>query len=201
MDDFVLTFLKSSAAIWGLFILLLIYARKKGLSFSRQEKNNFYGILIFSVLVAGWFVFFQDLDFIFDCRKETQRCHYYHSTIYNKKMRLHRSYDLTGIREVEVVSRKRSCGRYCTKTVYRIKFKGENSSFEMAKDFDSRKLAQKQAARATTFLQTDKPYYIYKNLMPERAGHDLFFLIAAALSMVYAFVGILVLLVKIFKKE
>ena len=87
MDDFVLTFLKSATAIWGLFILLLIYVRKKGLSFSRQEKNNFYGILIFSVLVAGWFVFFQDLDFIFDCRKETQHCHYYHSTSYNKKLR------------------------------------------------------------------------------------------------------------------
>ena len=201
MDDFVLAFAQPVAAVWGIFILLLVFAYKKGVSFTNKERNNFSGILIISVVVLGWFVFFKDLDFVFDCRKETQRCDYYHSTIYNKKLRQVRSYDLTGIKEVEIKTHIRHTGKHTTKTVYRLEFKGENGRFEMPNDFDFKEDAQKQARRASVFLQTDKPYYVYKDMTPKGSDKVLFIIITLSLSMFFAIVGILTLLVKIFKKE
>lgn len=199
MDDFVLMFLKISGSVWGLFILLLIYARNKGLSFSRQEKRSLLGILIISVPILGWFVFFEDLDFAFDCRKDTHRCVYYHSTIFNSNLRPARSYDLTGIRKTGIVPHKRSCGRYCTKTVYRVKFSGENSSFEMPNDFTFSDDARKQAGRAATFLQTEKTRYFYKNMTEKGANMNLFLILTSTLSLMFAMVGVLTLSVKIFK--
>lgn len=199
MNDFVLMFLQPVAAVWVVFILLLIYARKKGLSFTRQEKRSFFGILIISLPILGWFVFFEDLDFTFDCRKDTQTCTYFHSTIYNPNLRPVRSYDLTGIRETGIVPHKRSCGRHCTKTVYRVKFSGENYSFEMPKDFTFTDDARKQAGRAASFLQTDKPRYFYKDMAGKGADKDLFIIITASLSMFVAMIGLITVAIKIFQ--
>ena len=201
MNDFVRAFMEPAAAVWGIFALLLIYARQKGLSFTRQEKRSFIGILIVLAAVSGWFFFFKDASFIFSCQKSTQRCDYFHSTLYNKNLRLSRSYDLTGIKEIEIVPHKRSCGRHCTKTVYRIRFQGNGDGFEMPKDFDFKDDVRKQAAKASAFVQTDKSAYLYKDIMPDGAGKTLMFVIAALMSTAFAFVGIFTILTKRFVRK
>ena len=70
MDDFVFTFLKSAASLWGIFILLLIYAYKKGLSFTRQEKKSFALITVLLVGILSWFVFFEDVNSVSSAGKK-----------------------------------------------------------------------------------------------------------------------------------
>ena len=200
MNDLYVIFLTPVFIIWGIFILLLVYAHQKRLYFSKKEKRSFVIILFLIVAVLGFFVFFEDLDFLFDCRKETGRCDYYHSTIYNKELRFARSFDLNGITDVEIITRGRRCGRACTKTVFRLVFKGERDSFEMPKDFDFMEDARDQAGKAAAFLKTDKSRFLYKKIMPENADTELFIFLGAMLSSILAFVGIFTILVKRFKR-
>lgn len=176
-----------AAAFGGVFLLLLIYMRRNGLAFTGQEKKSFVILTVLFFGATGFFFFFEDDDFVFRCGKDTQSCNYYHSTLYNKKIRHVRSYDLSGIKETGIVPHKRSCGRHCSRTVYRVVFNGENNSFEMPKDFDFKEDAEKQAARAAAFLQTDKPHYTYKDLKKNDTGKDfilywlLFFLVLSSM--------------------
>ena len=201
MNGFFLMFLQPVAAIWGIFVLLLIYARKKGLTFTREEKKSFLLLLLVFLGVFGWFVFFEDVNFIFDCRKETRRCDYYHSTIYNKKLRLAQSYDLTGINAVEIKTHKRRNGKYTTKTVYRIRFSGKDGGFEMPKDF-LKEDAQKQAARAVSFVLTGiSPRYVFKETVSDGSEKNLIVVIGLSISMIFAMIGVLTIGIKIFQSK
>ena len=201
MDDFVLSVAGIAAAFGGVFILLLLFMRRKGLTFTKAEKKSFFFVILIFFVGTGYFFFFEDADFIFRCGKDTQRCDYYHSTHYNKNIRLARSFDLSGIKEAGIVPHKRSCGRHCSKTVYRIVFNGENNSFEMPKDFDFKEDAERQAARAAAFLQTDKPYYAYKEITPNNTKNDSIILLPLFLSVILSMFGSLTILVKIIENR
>ena len=201
MNDFVSIFTVPVAVVWGIFALLSIYACKKGLSFTRLEKRSFAVVLIVLASVLGCFFFFEETGFVFSCRKSTQRCDYFHSTLYNQKLRLKHSYDLTDMTQIEIVPHKRSCGRYCRKTVYRIRFHGNGDGFEMPKDFDLKEDAEEQASKAADFIQTDKPRYVYKDIMPDGAGKNLMIVMVSVMSMVFALNGVFTLLIKLFKKN
>ena len=201
MNELYRIFLTPVLIIWGIFILLLIYAHHKGLSFTAAERRNFLFVFCTIIAVLGGFALFKDLDFLFECRKETGRCDYYHSTIYNKELRLVRSYDLNGITDVEVVSRRRRCGKTCTKTVFRLVFKGENNSFEMPKDFDYQEDVREQAGKVVSFIKTNKRRFLYKDITSENADIELFIILSATLSMILPVIGIFTLLAKRFKQR
>ena len=201
MDDLVSSVAGIAAAFGGVFILLLLFMRRQGLTFTKEEKKSFFFIILIFFGGVGYFFFFEDADFIFRCGKDTQRCDYHHSTHYNKNIRLARSFDLSGIKEAGIVPRKRSCGRHCSKTVYRIVFNGENNSFEMPKDFDFKEDAERQAARAAAFLQTDKPYYAYKEITPNNTKNYSIILLPLFLSVILSMFGLLTALTKIFQRK
>lgn len=197
MDYFMSSIAGIVAAFGGVFILLLLFMRRQGLTFTKEEKKSFFFIILIFFGTVGYFFFFEDADFIFRCGKDTQRCDYHHSTHYNKNIRLARSFDLSGIKEAGIVRHKRSCGRRCSKTVYRIVFNGENNSFEMPKDFDLKEDAERQAARAAAFLQTDKPYYAYQEITSNDTKHYLIMILPLFLSFILIMYGSLTILVKI----
>ena len=201
MDDLSLSFLRIAAVVWGTFVLLLFYARRKGVSFTKSEKRTFFIVVSVLLAVSGGFAFFEDADFVFDCRKETRRCDYFHSTLSDRRVRLVRSYDLSGVDGAEIVSRRRSCGRYCRKTVYRIRFRGRENGFEMPKDFDFKDDAEHQASKAAAFLQTDKPLYRFQDTLPDDAGKDLIVIMGSVLSSALAFGSILTILMKLYKTD
>ena len=192
--------MKPAAAVWSVFILFLIYARKKGLFFTRQEKRRFVVISIIIVAVLASF-FFKETGFVFICQKSTQRCYCFHSTLYDPKLRPTRSYDLSDITGTEIVPHKRSCGRYCRKTVYRVRFRGNNGDFEMPKDIDFKEDARIQAAKISAFIQTDKTDYVYKDTIPDGADKELMIVLTALTSTIFAFVGIFSILAKLFGKK
>ena len=199
MNDIVLTF-TLNAVLWGIFILLLLHVRKKGIAFAKKEKGALYLAIFVLIAVSGWIYFFDDAGFIFSCRKSTRRCDYSHSTLFDKRMRFVRSYDLTGITAAEVVSRKRNCGRYCLKTVYRVRLHGNGTGFEIPKDIVFEEDAQQLALKAADFIQTDKPAYEYKDIMSNDSGKKLILIMGSVFSMAFAFAGIQILLAKLFRK-
>ena len=131
--------------------------------------------------------FFQDVDFVFDCQKKTRRCDYYHSTFYNKKLRLVKSYDLAAINEIKVVPHRRK-----KQTFYRLKFSGPFDRFEMPQSFLLESKAREQAAHIALFLHTDSPRYEYKNIKSKN------FEIGMAIATIY---GIFLMLGKLFLRK
>ena len=71
----------------------------------------------------------------------------------------------------------------------------------MPKDFSFKDDARKQAERAAVFLKTDKKRYVYKDVVSKGSEKKLFIILSLSLSLIFAVVGILTILAKIFKKE
>ena len=200
-DAFISMFVYPVIAIWGVFILLLIFMPRKRRIFIEKEKK--YAVIIPLLLIgsAAWFTFFEDAEFRFVCRKETQHCDYYHSTLFNKELRIADSYSLDGINDTAVKKRKRPRGgrrRGVTKTVYTLVFNGPEKHFEMPKDFHFWEDALEQAEKAGVFLHTDVPEYVYTETSDPVNGIIFFFMIILGSS---GMMGCFTLLSKMNEKE
>lgn len=199
MDDFIIAiFLPISFFLWLIFFFLRYYMHKKKLSLKKEEKRSICILLTASLCFMFYIIFFEDVDFVFDCRKETQSCHYYHSTIYNRELSLVKSYDLTAVNEIKILTRKRKSGRYSSRTVYRLEFSGPFESFEMPKDFNFKDDAEEQAGRIARFLQTGTPRYVYKDITPKDYKHFPLIMLVWIISSIVATSGIFIMLGKLF---
>ena len=201
MNDFIIIILSISAFIWLMFSFLHYYMRRKNISLNKKEKETLRFLFIGGIGLIIYFIFFEDADFIFECQKETQKCYYYHSTIYNRELRLVKSYDLTAANEIKIITRRRKSGRYSSRTVYRLKFSGPFDSFEMPKDFSFKDEARKQAELVARFLQTNTPYYTYEKLSPKRSEHELFIVIFLLISLIVPTSGSFIVLCKLFSRR
>ena len=164
---------------WVVFLLLLVYARifspEKLKSFAKEMKLYAVFLLLLLTGTVVWFTFFEDAEFRFVCRKETQRCEYYHSTLFNKELRIAGSFGLDGIDNVEIKRHTRYAGRRrARRPCYAVSFSGNGKSFEMPKKFNYQSDAQKQASLAGAFLHTDVPEYVYTESTDSAEGMIVF---------------------------
>lgn len=193
MTDLNTFFLILNVVLWLIFIFLYYCLRKKKISFRKEEKKRIRSLLIFLALIPC-VVFFQDVDFVFDCQKKTRRCDYYHSTFYDKELRLVKSYDLAAINEIKVVPRRRK-----KRTFFRLEFSGPFDRFEMPQSFLLESKAREQADRIALFLHTDSPRYEYKNIQSKDYGNGFSFIFAW--TAIVAICGIFLMAEKLSAKQ
>lgn len=188
---------------WVILLLLLVYARifspEKLKSFAKETKQYAVFLLLLLAGTIVWFTFFEDAEFRFVCRKETQRCEYHHSTLFNKELRIADSFGLDGINNVEIKRHTRYAGRRrARRPYYAVSFSGNGESFEMPKKFNYQSDAQKQATLADTFLRTDIPEYIYTESTDTAEGMKAFSMFILYGTTIMACFS---LLLKLFEKQ
>ena len=188
---------------WAFFLLLLVYARifspEKLKSFAKEGKQYAVFLLLLLTGTVVWFTFFEDAEFRFVCLKETQRCEYHHSTLFNKELRIADSFSLDGINNVEIKRHMRYAGkRRARRPYYTVSFSGNGKSFEMPKKFNYRSDAQKQATLTDTFLHTDIPEYIYMETTDSAEGMKAFSMFILYGTTIMACFS---LLLKLFEKQ
>lgn len=143
-------------------------------------------ILACFAAVTGWFYFFEDKQTVFECRNPSLTCVYYHSTIADPKLRFVRSFNLNGLKEIELKRVKRRSGKYSTRTVYKIVFHSETEQNEFPKTFDIEDWAQEEIGKINRFLQDGKKQrYVYRegreeiDVFDQGIKFDFFFTTAA----------------------
>lgn len=188
---------------WIVFLLLLVYARifspEKLKSFAKEGKQYAVFLLLLLAGTIVWFTFFEDAEFRFVCRKDTQRCEYHHSTLFNKELRIADSFGLDGINNVEIKRHTRYAGRRrARRPYYAVSFSGNGESFEMPKKFNYQSDAQKQAALAGAFLHTDVPEYVYMESTDSVEGMRIFSMFIVSGTTIMACFS---LLLKLFEKQ
>ena len=185
MSDFFIWFSIAVLVLWGIFIT---YSVKTGIdirSFSKKEKTNLSLILLMSVFASIWFVFFEDQEMIFDCRRDTQKCEYYHSTLYDKQVRLARSYDLSDVKDATVSSYSTRSGKY-----YKIGFETPTGRFEIPDRFYCNIEIDRHLSEIRSFLKGERPGYIYKKPYDPASEYDFIILIALVSLAMAAVAGI-----------
>lgn len=120
-------------------------------------------VLASFAVIMGWVYFFEDKQTIFECRKPSLTCVYYHSTIADPKLRFVRSYDLNSLQHIELKTEKRRKGKYSTRNVYKIVFHSETAQDEFPETFDIEDWAQEEIGKINRFLQDGKKQrYVYR---------------------------------------
>ncbi len=162
---------------WILFITLFILFKKKGLRLNEKQSWHFKALLISVVLVFGFFFFFKDQDFIFDCRRETQKCEYYHSTLADKELRPAGTFDISDVKNIEIRERYRRRKSGYKDYYYKIAFVSADGGFEMPYDFSFRDDARDEAAKIGAFLEKDQDVYHYERIRSAQGNFLLYFMI------------------------
>ncbi|MBO4644638.1 MAG: hypothetical protein J5716_08545 [Alphaproteobacteria bacterium] len=163
MSSFVLTIFTVPLILsWILFITLYVLFKRKGLRLNEKQSFNFKGLLCAVVLVFGFFFFFKDQDFIFDCRHDTQKCQYYRSTMANKKLKSAGTYDISGVKNIEIREHYYWRKPGYKKHYYKIAFVSADGGFEMPYDFSFRDNAKDEAAKISLFLDKNQDAYHYE---------------------------------------
>lgn len=121
-------------------------------------------IIIYVVIVllfAGWVFFFKDRSLYIECRQDTLTCSYFHTTQFNKNMRLVKNYDISRVSHAQVKKHYRKRGT----TYYTVLLSedGENG-FLLPPHFGYSDAAKTEADRFNRFLAYKKDFYIYKEL-------------------------------------
>ncbi|MBR1776976.1 MAG: hypothetical protein IJ752_00110 [Alphaproteobacteria bacterium] len=178
MPFFILTIFTVPLIVsWILFITLFVLFKKKGLRLNEKQSWRFKGLIISVALVFGFFFFFKDQDFIFDCRHDTQKCEYYHSTMANKKLRLAGTYDISDVTNIEIKEHYRRRKSGYKDYFYKIAFVSSNDEFEMPYDFSFRDNARDEAAKISAFLTKNQDVYHYERIRSEEGNFLLYFML------------------------
>ena len=201
MDPFLISKTKIIVGIWGLFFLLLILARifmpEKFKAYIKEKKEYAVIIPVILIGIAVWYTFFDDNEFRFVCRKETQRCDYYRASLFNKELRLTDTFSLDGITDIEI-NKRHLWILWRHKTVYVLRFYGPEKSFEMPKGSYYQSDIREEAEKARIFLRGKKSEYVYtKN--SDSAGGILF--VSIFLLGYTAVAGCFTLLLQMIKRE
>lgn len=162
---------------WIVFITLFILFKKKGLRLNEKQSWHFKALLISVVLVFGFFFFFKDQDFIFDCRRETQKCEYYHSTLADKELRPAGTYDISNVKNIEIRERYHRRKSGYKDYYYKIAFVSADGGFEMPYDFSFRDDARDEAEKIASFLTNNEDVYHYERIRSNEGNFLLYFMI------------------------
>ena len=172
---FLLILLVPLIVSWIAFITLFILFKKKGLRLNKKQSWNFKGLIIAVVLVPVFFAVFSDYDFIFDCRRETKKCEYYHSTLVNKELRLAETFDFSGAMHAEVKKHYHYRKSGYREAYYKIAFVSPDGGFEMPYEFSFYGDAEDEAEKIGSFLANREDAYHYERLRSENGNMFLYF--------------------------
>ena len=174
---FLLILLVPLIVSWIAFITLFILFKKKGLRLNEKQSWHFKALLISVVLVFGFISFFKDQDFIFDCRRETQKCEYYHSTLANKELRPAGTYDISDVKNIEIRERYHRRKSGYKDYYYKIAFASADGGFEMPYDFSFRDDARDEAEKIASFLTNNEDVYHYERIRSNEGNLLMYFII------------------------
>lgn len=141
------------------FTYLILRLTKK---LTPEASSRLKLVLACFAVVMGCVYFFEDKQTVFECRKPSLTCVYYHSTIADPKLRFVRSFNLNDLKEIELKTEKRRSGKYSTREVYKIVFHSETAQDEFPKTFGIESWAKEEIGKINRFLQTDRQRYVYR---------------------------------------
>ena len=113
----------------------------------------------FSV-AAGLFCFINDKATYFECRKETNACVYYRSTIFNPEIRLADKVPLTA-RSTAFVKKVKRYRKHSSYYEYTVMLVAANSEYELPMTFRNEKWATDEKVKLNRFLTGERDRYVY----------------------------------------
>lgn len=113
----------------------------------------------FSV-AAGLFCFINDKATYFECRKETNACVYYRSTIFNPEIRLADKVPLTA-RSTAFVKKVKRYRKHSSYYEYTVMLVSANSEYELPMTFRNEKWATDEKVKLNRFLTGERDRYVY----------------------------------------
>lgn len=179
MDKMEIFFFLPPAGVVLLFVILSFTLGKKGIYLNGETRQTLKLIFLCFVGVSVWYIFFEDREMIFECRKKTMTCTYYHSTIADKTIRLVKAYDISNISGVKLTKHTKRSGKYSRKTYYKIRFVTGEHSFEMPHEFDIESFAAEEGNKINRFLATPQPVYRYEKKAYSASDRILLIMIGA----------------------
>lgn len=129
---------------------------------TRENLLRLKMVLFCFVAALGHFTFFKDKQVVFECRKPSLNCAYYHSTIADPELRFVRSYDLKGLKSVELRTKKHRNRPFISGKFYKIVFHLEKEPANFPETFEIEDRAKKEIADFNRFLETDEQSYVYQ---------------------------------------
>lgn len=186
-------------ALLTAFLLCNFHMAKKGKGLNAKEKKDMFIFFLIMVGVMGWFFFFHDEDVVFDCRKETSTCVYYHSTLANKQLREAKRYDISDARTVRIDERRhRSRHGYYGRKYYKVVITANHGDIAIPFEFDFREDAEKQAAKFSKFLNSEKPRCVFKDLHAKNYAGLFFIIMGSVFTCMFSIIGLSILFSKRF---
>ena len=117
--------------------------------------------LFFAFSVAtGLFCFIDDKATYFECRKETNACVYYRSTIFNPEIRLADKVPLTA-RSTAFVKKVKRYRKHSSYYEYTVMLVSANSEYELPMTFRNEKWATDEKVKLNRFLTGERDRYVY----------------------------------------
>lgn len=124
----------------------------------------------FSV-AAGLFCFINDKSTYFECRKETNACVYYRSTIFNPEMRFADKIPLTA-RSTAFVKKVKRHRKHSSYYEYTVMLVSANSEYELPMVFRNEEWATEEKVKLNRFLTGERDRYVYMKGSPEPTLND-----------------------------
>lgn len=191
MFPFIATLGALAVLSWVTFPALFFLCRKKHIRMTHQQRWYLMAVMITLFGVLAYCAVFEDQDFIFDCRRETHQCEYWHSTFTDKKLRLAKTYDIskaTGVNVSEHYHRRRSGYR---DYYYKVAINTPEGGFEMPYEFSVADFAREEASKFAAFFAGQKPSYRYEKFRSGNAN-ELFTILGFMFSFLTGLTGCLV---------
>lgn len=156
-----------------LIILIALFSLFKSKSPEiRADRISSLKWLVFGFAAAiGLFCFVRDKATYFEYRKDTNKCVYYRSTIFNPEMRFEKTIPLTAENRA-VVKKIRRHRRYSTYYEYKIALKTEGAELDLPMTFGSLDWAKTEEIELNRFLTGKSNGYVYTNGSPEPVLND-----------------------------
>ena len=137
---------------------------------TKPEALSSVKLIVFAFAAAtGLLCFLDDKAIYFECRKDTNECVYYRSTIFNPEMRLANGFRLADNNRVivEKVKRRR---KYSTYYEYRLILYAGDAEHILPLHFGSfEEGAKEEKAKLNRFLTGEDDRYVYTNGNPKPA--------------------------------
>ena len=162
MDDVYLFVFKIIIGLLAIELLLYRHIRRQRSPKNAEVNNEIKGWgsagLVVFLLFIGWLFFFKDKTYSLECRQETMRCAYYHTTEFNPENRLSKEYDISQISHAETKRHYRRRGG----SFYTVKLIGENTVIDLPPHHVTSGMAQREADRFNRFLREKEDRYILR---------------------------------------
>lgn len=191
MFPFIATLGALAVLSWGIFFLLFVSCRTKCIRMTKDQKWHLEAVILTLFGVLAYRAVFEDQDFVFDCRRETHQCEYWHSTFTDKGLRLAKTYDIsnaTGVGINEHYHRKRSGYK---EYYYKVAVNTPEGGFEMPYEFSVADFAREEASKFAAFFAGQKKTYRYEEFK-SAGSNELFMILGIMFSFLAGLMGCLV---------